>query len=148
MNPDHLNLTETTTHSPLKVYTDATSTEKAGLSVAGWVFCNHNGKVLDTFSQELGTNLESCQAETEALRRVVSGLAVMSETKHVNLYTDCQPAIPRVEWTSLNEGFEDLSVTWIPREENKLADMVADEGLRRGATHTPSANRARYGVTD
>lgn len=148
MNPDHLNLTETTTHSPLKVYTDATSTEKAGLSVAGWVFCNHNGKVLDTLSQELGTNLESCQAEAEALRRVVSGLAVMSEAKHVNLYTDCQPAIPRVDWSGFDEAFESLSLQWIPREENRLADMKADEGLRRGTTHTPSANRTRYGVTD
>lgn len=148
MNPEHVTLTQTKTHSPLNVYTDATSTDTKRLSVAGWVFCNHNGKVIDTLSQELGTNLESCQAEAEALRRVVSGLEQSAITQHVNFYTDCKPAIPRVEWSTPRNNFKDLSVTWVPREENKLADMVADQGLRRGSTHTPSASRARYGVTD
>lgn len=148
MNPDNVRLVETTSKSPLKVYSDATSVEEVSLSVAGWVFCNHNGKVLDTLSQHLGTNLKSCQAEVRALQRVVDGLASMSEVDHVILHTDCQPAVPQVNWSRNSEEFESLSVKWIPREENRLADMVADTGFQRGKTYTPSASRAKYGVTD
>jgi ribonuclease HI len=148
MNPDTLNLKETSIHSPLKVYSDATSTDKTDLSVAGWVFCDHNGQVLDTLSQELGTNLKSCQSEAKALRRVTDGLADLSIVEHVILYTDCKPAIPRVDWNNLLEQFEQFSIEWVPRDKNKLADMVADKGLRRGANHTPSPNQSRYKVTD
>jgi len=151
MNPAQLTLAATTRHSPLKVYSDA-STEHTtgdgaaalGLSVAGWVFCNHNGAVLDTLSEELGTDLDSCQAEAEALRRAVRGLGDVSDVQHVIFYTDWLPAASRLTSPDLFEGFESLSMEWVPRRENQLADMVADTGLRCGTTGA----EPMFGFTD
>jgi ribonuclease HI len=148
MDPNHLTLKETTSHSPLKVYTDATTSEKTSLSVAGFVFCDHNGQVLDTLSQQLGTNIESCQAEAKALQRIIDTLSNISHVQHAIFYSDCKPALSRVITSTDTDMYEYCTLEWLPREKNQLADMVADTGLRRGATHTPTANRAKYDITD
>lgn len=140
-------LPETTSHSPLKVYSDASSTEK-GHATAGWAFCNHNGKFLTRHSQQLGLNVDSVRAEVMSLTRAINGLADMDGVRHVKFYTDCQPCIRHVNPVTLTEEFANATLQWIPREENVVADMVADHALRRSGEFTPRAKSNKYGLTD
>lgn len=140
-------LPETTINSPLKVYSDACSSH-SGQATAGWAFCNHNGKFLAKHSQQLGHNVESVRAETMALTRVINGLADMDGVRHVKFHTDCKPCIRHINPRTLTKEFDHATLQWIPREENVVADMVADQAHRMSGDFTPRATSNKYGLTD
>lgn len=127
MRLNSLNLPRPTTQStPLKIYCDASHQEN-GMSFAGWVFCNHNGKQMDISGTALGKGWCSVTAEMESVTRVLDGISHYDFVSHVNVYCDCEPAVEQLQDDfELESSFEHVSVKWIPRSENQIADLVAD----------------------
>jgi len=125
MNIPNLNLPETTPSTPLKLYSDA-SYQENGFSSAGWVFANHNGKPLEVNGAALGSGFDSVEAEMEAIRRGVDALGAYCQVDHIKVFSDCEPALYHIEEDDIREEFDSVTMEWIPREENQVADIAAD----------------------
>lgn len=125
MNLPGLNLPKTSTSTPLKFYSDASHQEN-GMSFAGWVFADHNGKPLEISGSALGKGWDSVDAEMEAITRGLKGIGSYQQVQHVKVLSDCKPALYHLESMTLDRMFETVNTQWIPREQNQVADMVAD----------------------
>lgn len=148
MNITGLNLPTTTKNTPIKVFCDATQYEDQGLAAVGWLFTDHSERVLDTHGQELGTGYTSVQAENAAVKRVLGALNSYNQAQHVKVYTDCHPVTDQLSGVDLATGnFESVTLDWIPREDNQIADTLADNWLVRG--HNEARTEAqRYKICD
>jgi ribonuclease HI len=147
MNIGNLNIPETTPHTPIKVYCDASHHPDSIASVA-WVFTDHNGALLDTSGCNLGNGYTSVQAENAAVKRVLRALNSYNQAQHVKVYTDCKPVVHQLENVNLAKGnYESVTLEWIPREENQIADQLADLWVYQKSGHEfePSPT---YGMTD
>jgi len=132
MRVKNLNLPETTKSTPLKINVDATLHEESGLAAVAWVFKNHVGKCLDISGCNLGKGYKSVQAENHAIKRVLSVLDDYPEVQHVKLYSDCRPALEQLENVDLaGDTFESVTMEWIPRDQNKDADLAADSWIAK-----------------
>lgn len=126
MNIAGLDLPETSQSTPLKFYADA-SHQDDGMSFAGWVFADHNGKPLEVSGSALGKGWDSVNAEMEAVTRGLKGIGSYQQVQHVKVLSDCKPALYHLESMTLDRMFESVTLEWIPREDNQIADMVADK---------------------
>jgi len=140
-------LPNTSKHSPLTVYCDATIDYETSLAAVGWALCNHNGKVLQKHGEQLGRNIDTNAAEVEGVKRIIRYLSNIDCVKHVHIYTDCNTVAEKVNTSYSRNTFEKLSISWIPREQNVIADMVAEE-IIRGKVFDPRSSAAPYGMTD
>ena len=62
--------------------------------------------------------------------RSLKALNDYDDVQHVKVYTDCKPAYRNIDLDAWSEEFDSLTIKWIPREENALADLIADYYLR------------------
>lgn len=142
MNLNELSLPNTTRHTPVKLFSDASHNHDNGISTAGWVFADHNGAPIETASQNLGKGYSTVQAEKEAAIRGLDIIRQYTDAAHVIVYMDSKNAI-----RGLNEHtdfFKSLSYKWIPREENSIADSIS-----RCAMESPPVNTGtKYGISD
>lgn len=118
-------LPDTTKHTPLRVYVDASHNHKSGgISSLGWAIQTHGGEFIDVNGEDLGRLSNSHAAEEEALKRVIKKLRNHSQVKHIKVFSDCKPAVKRFNKNGvLEQGFEQVTLNWIPREKNLVADM-------------------------
>jgi ribonuclease HI len=124
MNLNELSLPNTTQHTPVKLFSDASHNHDNGISTAGWVFADHNGAPIETASQNLGKGYSTVQAEKEAAIRGLDIIRQYTDAAHVIVYMD--------------------SYKWIPREENSIADSIS-----RCAMESPPVNTGtKYGISD
>ena len=128
------------------VYIDGASSGNPGESGAGVVAFNVTGQEQYSDSVYLGC-MTNNMAEYEAL---LHALKVAGETNVdvINIYTDSlllanqMNGIYKVKSESLREyvnrakimmrGFSRVSLTYIPREKNRLADKLAKNGVMKG----------------
>lgn len=125
MKLHNLSLPETTQSTPLKLYCDANK-QSDGMAYAGWVFADHNGKPIEITGNSLGKGWDTVEAEVESVIRALNGINHYDQVQHVKVYTDCKAAVYDLEDIKLDKMYETVTVDWIPREENQVADIVAD----------------------
>jgi ribonuclease HI len=148
MKIPNLTLPETTPSTPIKVYCDASMKEETDLAAAGWLFTDHNGSALDTHGQHLGKGYNSVQAENAAIKRVLRALKSYNQAQHVKLYTDCKPVLMQLQNVNLEKGnFESVTLDWIPRTENQIADGLADLWIAQQRA-SDARQTEPYGICD
>lgn len=125
-------LPETTASTPLKVHSDATKNYSTEMSSAGWLFSSHNGKPLDAKGCKLGKGYNITDAEIEAIKRVVKAVNSYNQVQHLKIYADCENAVNILDRGDLKaNNYEYVTIEWIPREENFIADIIADNMMRK-----------------
>lgn len=148
MRINNLDLPATTQSTPLKVYCDA-ARGKDDFCTVGWVYTDHNGAFADEGGCELGKQPDSVQAEMEAIKRSLSVLDGYNHVNHVKVYTDCQPVLNHLDEETLGVGFENLTLNWIERGQNKLADLIADKYMAASSQSSDVVKSvAPFGSTD
>lgn len=142
--------------NPYVLYTDAASRHNPGPSGAGTVLLDPSGKNISEISQYLG-RMTSVAAEYNAL---IIGLkdAMRHSAKDLLVKSDSQVMVKQLndefkvrnqnlkelkaQVDALRGGFDSLQFTFIPRGQNKRADILAnmaiDEHLKKNA-FTPSS---------
>lgn len=129
------------------VYTDGASKGNPGPASIGVVICNNKGEVLKEYSKEIGraTNNEAeYQAVIFALKKIKSlfGKKQIKQSE-IEVRSDSQLLISQlngsykildkkiqklfIEVWNLKTEFGKVSFKLIPREENKLADKLANK---------------------
>ena len=123
-------------------YFDGASRGNPGTAGAGALLVNENGEVIWETARFLGTKTNN-EAEYTALLLLLKA-AKERDIKTLNIYGDSKLVVSQVskQWKinlphlrllareawDLAEGM-DISYNWIPREENKRADMLSNEGI-------------------
>ena len=128
------------------VFIDGASRGNPGPASAGVVFQDEAGKIIKSLSVRIGSTTNNV-AEYSAL---ILGLqeALMMGCKDLKVFTDSELLAKqfngeykikedtiRVLYSlaaHLRQGFKSLSVSHIPREQNKLADQAANKALDYG----------------
>lgn len=121
----------------VKVFCDGSSTPNPGIMSIGYSI-EVEGKRKD-YSLKLG---EGTNNQAEYLAFIFAILTASTFDKHVHVYTDSQLLANQLNdiwkvkdkdlmklWCLANEivqDLEDFEITWIPREENKLADKLSN----------------------
>jgi ribonuclease HI len=138
-------LPETTPSTPIKVYCDASYREREDSATAGWCFRTHTGAFIAKHSEDLGSGHTSVSAEVEAAERVLKLIANHAPSTHVMFYSDCQPALGKIDIEQFLGRFDSLTIGWVPRSENIVADMAADnqQQIEREEVETP-----KFGICD
>jgi ribonuclease HI len=130
----------------MKVFIDGASRGNPGPASVGVVFQNADGEVVKVISKTIGVATNNT-AEYTALILALQEALILG-WKELKVYTDSElvtkqfageykvkePSIKLLFLfaTHLREGFKKLSVTHVPREQNKLADLEANKALDRG----------------
>lgn len=135
MKVRNLDLPATAPHTPLKVYCDAAHNHETGVSSAGFAIKNHNERLIEYTGCQLGKGFESQQAEVEAIERAISILEHYTQVNHVKIYSDCKPALDSLVSDDYAHHFDYLTLEWVPREENKGADLVSQYVMTNYALH-------------
>lgn len=125
---EKMDLPKTARSKPLVVYSDAT-VRPDGMAICGWAFCNHNHAFICHHIEHLG-EMKSSQAEKESVKRIIQDLDQLDHVKHLKVHSDFATGIKNLDITE-DYQFEYLSVDWIPREENTMADLVAELGAQK-----------------
>jgi len=142
MDTNGTQLPETTRHTPLKVYCDASHNPDTDISTAGWVISDHNGAPITVDSQNLGSGLTSKEAEDETIQRAISELATRNGVNHLIVFTDSKNSVD--ETYRYAEWFEYIDIRWISRDDNMMADAVS----RKAMESPPSNSTNAYGICD
>lgn len=109
---------ETHKNAPAKVYVD--SSYKNGRATMGYVIVSHGGRFIDVHSERLPADIGgSNQAERLAVARVENKLA--GEYEYFTIHTDSQETVYSYEPVTAG-----VSIRKIPREENVVADRIAE----------------------
>lgn len=130
----------------MKVFVDGASRGNPGPASVGVVFQDAEGDVIKTISKSIGVATNNT-AEYTALILALQE-ALMSGWKELKVFTDSElvakqfageykikePSIKLLFLlvSHLRQGFKKLTVTHVPREENKLADLEANKALDQG----------------
>ena len=130
----------------MKVFVDGASRGNPGPASVGVVFQDAEGEVVKTISKTIGVATNNT-AEYTALILALQE-ALISGWKELKVYTDSElvakqfagqykikePSIKLLFLfvSHLRRGFKKLTVTHVPREENKLADQAANKALDEG----------------
>lgn len=141
-----LDLPETTESTPIKIFCDAARDKGNGVCAAGWAFCTHNGAVLEVENQHLGKFDSIDEAEIEAVKRVLDGITGYNHVQHVKICTDSQNAVSRLCVDALSNGYETVTIEWIPRAENQVADTAAKSVTSR--SRGVPTSEGSFGVCD
>jgi len=133
------------------IYTDGGSRGNPGPAAIGIVICNGKNQIIRRYSQYLGDNLTNNQAEYEAVIFGLNKIKLISGKKkaknlEIELRSDSeflvnqlngqykildskiQPLFIKI-W-NLKLDFKKVKFNHIPREKNKEADSLANEGLK------------------
>ena len=120
---------ETSVNTPIKVFSDISLLQN-GKAAVGWAFTNHNGKPFYTTGERLGENYDAASAaEREGIERAIKILMKRNQVRHIKILTDSKPAIHHINKEEYSHRFENMSINWIPREENHIADIIADRHM-------------------
>ena len=129
MSIKEIDFPETSVNTPIKVFSDISLLQNGKASV-GWVFANHNGKPFYTKGKPLGENYDTAtEAEVEGIERAIKILIKLNKVRHIKILTDSKSAIYHINKEEYSYRFENMSINWIPREENHIADIVADRHM-------------------
>ena len=125
----------------ITIYSDGAARGNPGLSGAGAVLSDTEGKVVGEVCKYLGDNLTNNQAEYRALILAL-GLAVEKGGTHLKVFADSELMVKQIngEYRVKNEGIKPLhqeikklltnfvsyKVAYVPREKNKHADRLAN----------------------
>ena len=123
-------------------YFDGASRGNPGTAGAGALLVNENGEVIWKTARFLGTKTNN-EAEYTALLLLLKA-AKERDIKTLNIYGDSKLVVSQVskQWKinlphlralaqeawSLMEGMS-VTLEWIPREKNKLADALSNQGI-------------------
>ena len=123
-------------------YFDGASRGNPGTAGAGALLVNENGEVIWETARFLGTKTNN-EAEYTALLLLLKA-AKERDIKTLNIYGDGKLVVSQVskQWKinlphlralaqeawSLMEGMS-VTLEWIPREKNKLADALSNQGI-------------------
>ena len=123
-------------------YFDGASRGNPGTAGAGALLVNENGEVIWETARFLGTKTNN-EAEYTALL-LLPKAAKERDIKTLNIYGDSKLVVSQVskQWKinlphlralaqeawSLMEGMS-VTLEWIPREKNKLADALSNQGI-------------------
>jgi|APHM01.1.fsa_nt_gi RNase H. len=119
-------INETSESAPVRIMCDASVTNQRVSSI-GVVIVNHSGWTADVECEDIGTGYSTIEAECEAMQRALDALRATVHVQHVNVYTDCEPALKAIrERDGIRDGYEYVSFAWVPREDNRVADAIAD----------------------
>ncbi|MCX5799005.1 MAG: ribonuclease HI family protein [Proteobacteria bacterium] len=127
------------------IYIDGASSCNPGASGAGIVAFDNNGNELFRDSIYLG-HMTNNMAEYEALIRALRK-AEQSSIKHISVYTDSLLVANQVlgkyrvknaglkvyveEIKKIIRNFTSFALQYIPREENRLADKLAKDAIKK-----------------
>lgn len=140
-----LNLPRTTPQTPLKLYTDASLNHNTGISTAGFVFAKHTGEPTDTGCCTLGSGYNTVGAEQEAIKRALDVLDGYEQVNHVIVHSDAKNVVSRIDEDALENGqLESVRLEWIPREENSIADALAEKAMGK----RPNNSGETYAICD
>ena len=123
-------------------YFDGASRGNPGTAGAGALLVNENGEVIWETARFLGTKTNN-EAEYTALLLLLKA-AKERDIKTLNIYGDSKLVVSQVskQWNinlphlralaqeawGLMEGMS-VTLEWIPREKNKLADALSNQGI-------------------
>lgn len=149
MNRTNFAPPKTTASSPIKVYCDAAFDHNSRLAAVGWHICNHNGATVHVEGEHIGTGYTTNTAEVEAVERILEELGRWYKIQHVKVFTDSKSAVSRLTDAELeHDDFESVNVEWVPREQNRVADTIAEQWIHRQAERQTIGGRPAYGMTD
>jgi ribonuclease HI len=126
-----------------KIFVDGASRGNPGPAAAGVVFQDEKGKVLHLISRKIGVTTNNV-AEYSALIFALQGALILG-LKEVQIFTDSELLARQFSGdykvrdaflkllanfvSHLCAGFKKVSLTHVPREENRLADAEANRAL-------------------
>ena len=129
----------------LVAYVDGASRGNPGAASCGVVFKNTAGEVLHTFGIAIGTATNNVAEYTALILAMQEALFL--GTKKLDIFTDSE--LVAKQWSGdyrikdaslkvlfilashLKKGFRAVSVSHVPREQNKLADEAANRALNQ-----------------
>lgn len=133
------------------LYTDGGSRGNPGPAAAGVVICNGKNQTIKEYSQYLGDNLTNNQAEYEAVIFGLNKIKLIFGKKkaknlEIELRTDSEFLVSQLNgqykildlkiqplfikiW-NLKMDFKKIKFNHIPREKNKEADFLANQGFK------------------
>lgn len=132
----------------IRMYVDGASRGNPGPAGAGVLILGENGEILEEYKKYLGTATNNV-AEYQAL---ISGLdlAIKYQPCSLDVFLDSELLCNQMSGTykvrnevlighfrtaqQLLGGFEKVSFTHIPREQNKNADKLANQAVNIGST--------------
>jgi ribonuclease HI len=133
--------------SKLIIYTDGGARGNPGPAGLGAALYNESQEIVATVSQYLGVATNN-QAEYRAIIAALEKARELGATE-VDFYLDSELAVKQLNHEykvknkdlaplflqihNLSLGFKKISYTHIPREQNKVADQLANEAMDRGA---------------
>jgi ribonuclease HI len=130
----------------IKIFSDGASRGNPGLSGIGLVVISDEGKLFETHKKFLGEYTNN-YAEYAALIESVKLLKRMDrEFDEINFYLDSELVVKQIKgeykikhkgliklsdefWKEIKSLNKKFSIKHIPREENKLADKLANEAI-------------------
>ena len=131
----------------VKVFIDGACRGNPGKAATGIIFCDTNGKVLHQMGYYLGHATNNV-AEYMALIRALEKSQELGY-KNIEIFSDSQLLTKQIrgEYTVRNQqlkelfkkvkelmnGFSYFSLEYIPREDNTLADRIANQALDKAS---------------
>lgn len=130
----------------LKVYTDGASRGNPGRAGIGIVIAEEEGKIMQTHKKYIGeftNNVAEYSALVESVRQLkISGI----EFEEIDFFCDSELIVKQIKgeykikntdliklslefWKEIKSMNKKFSITHIPREQNKVADKLANEAL-------------------
>jgi ribonuclease HI len=141
----------------VKVYTDGASRGNPGSAAAGIVIKDETGNEIKTFGKYIGECTNNV-AEYTALIESVKLLKELNEpVEEINFFCDSELMVKQIKgeykikhkdliklslefWKEIKSLNKKFSITYIPREENKTADKLANEALDENKNSTDGRN--------
>lgn len=127
----------------LLVYSDGASRGNPGEAGIGYVIKNHKGEVIKEVSDYLGRATNNVAEYTALVRALQDGLKLGG--KEVEVYVDSELLVKQIkgEYRVKNKGliplynqvmslidkFDKFVIAHVPREQNKEADRLANDGI-------------------
>lgn len=130
----------------LKVYTDGASRGNPGRAAIGIVIADEEGRVIKTHKKFIGeftNNVAEYSALVESVRQLKSSGI---EFEEINFFCDSELIVKQIKgeykiknkdliqlslvfWNEIKSMNKKFSITHVPREQNKMADKLANEAL-------------------
>ena len=131
----------------IRVWIDGASRGNPGKSGVGIVIRDSDGDVLDEISEYLGDDLTNNQSEYSALINALE-FCVDQDFNEVRIYSDSELLVKQMngeydvnsenilnlyeEAKSLESEFSEVEYNHVPRNENEVADDLANKAIEEG----------------
>lgn len=133
----------------IKVYADATAKGNPGPSGLGIVIKNSSDEILLTHKEYIGKATNNQGEYTALLKSLVLLKNLQMEYDFIEFYSDSLLMVSQLTgkykikdkylmrnamnfWEGINKLGKKHSITYIPREQNSIADKLANEATREG----------------